>query len=43
MPSGSSFRNSNTANDNPSNVHELTNMNSNITGIDLRTDAGTCK
>ena len=43
MRSRISFHNSNAANHNPSNVYELTNMESNITEIDLGTDAGTGK
>ena len=38
-----SFHNTKAAKHNPSNVHELTNMKSNITEINLGTDAGTCK
>ena len=43
IPLRISFHNSKAANRNTSNVYELTNMKSNITGIDLGTDAGTCK
>ena len=43
IPSKISFHNSNATNHNPSNVHELKNMKSNITEIDLGSDAGTCK
>ena len=43
IPSQISFHNSDIANHNPSNVHELTNMKSNITEIDLGSDAGSCK
>ena len=43
IPSQISFYNSKAANHDPSNVHELTNMKTNITEIDLGTDAGTCK
>ena len=43
IPSRISFHKSKAANHNPSNVYELTNVKSNITEIDLGTDAGTCK
>ena len=43
IPSRISFHKSKAAHHNPSNVYELTNMKSNITEIDLGTDAGICK
>ena len=43
IPSRISFHNSKATSHNPSNVYELTNMKSDITEIDLGTDAGTCK
>ena len=43
VPARISFHNSKAAKHIPSKVYEVTNMKSNITGIDLGTDAGTCK